>query len=475
MKSYLLSTVLILFIFGIQAQSTVPLLPFNRNINLTSLEPLYFKIDLTNTNIKTEQVVLIHDTKPFILGARIFVAHESLTNRPNETHHHYRTYRWGGTDVLPFTNMTNFTTPIYYMKVVSFERNKPFQINILLQVISKRITTSEDGKVFKGKMKKDSRFPVLVFDYKDYSPGGYGNRFISLYMDAVVKTSSETNETIGYLSYGKDSYPNKVTTATVALKNSIKVRMYEHGSSLFYGVAGLSVIVDLDFEISMHVNYVRLSSRFNLFGDYFRNQREYQYYTRIIKEGEDETIIISPVHFGVKLNTFYVNYETSPEPSFPTKENYKFISNTIARNGEYWGNILYLPASANRMYASISLREKKGEKFFITNQGGEEFQNRLHFNQKFVVLIRQEKIVNFNFEGLRNGFYTASVQLLNDEEVILEQYNHFRGSGGGRYVELAKGKKDFNVKLQILLNEGTVELTPLLRFRGNNVINIIIN
>jgi hypothetical protein len=473
MKSHILFTILILFVLKIQAEIT---LPFNKNINLTSLEPLFFKLNLTTS--KTEQVVLIHYTKPFILGARIFIAHESLTSRPNETHHHYRTYRFGGTSELPFTNMTNFTTPIFYMKVESFERNKAFQINILLQVISKRITTNEDGKVFKGKMKKDSRFPVLVFDYKDYSPIEYGHRRMSFYVDALVKaSSSKINETIGYLSYGDDCYPNKIRTATLPLKNSLKVRMkkYSYGSSSFYGVAGLSVLVDVDFEISLNVEYVELSSPFNFFGDYIRNQKEYQYYTRVIESEEDETLLISPVQLGVKMNPFYVNYETSPDPSFPSKENYKFISNSIVRNGEYWGDILYLPASSKRMYASISLREKKGQKFFITNQGGKNFQNRLRFNQKFVILIRQEKIVNFYFESLRNGFYTASVQLLKDEEVVLEQYNHFRGSGGGRYVEIAKGKKDFNVKFQILLHEGTVELTPLLRFRGNNIINIIIN
>jgi hypothetical protein len=57
-----------------------------------------------------------------------------------------------------------------------------------------------------------------------------------------------------------------------------------------------------------------------------------------------------------------------------------------------------------------------------------------------VILIRQEKIVNFNFEGLINGFYTATVQLLKDE-VVLEQFNHLRGSSGGRLTSVMEHLK----------------------------------
>jgi hypothetical protein len=49
--------------------------------------------------------------------------------------------------------------------------------------------------------------------------------------------------------------------------------------------------VDVDFEISLNVEYVELSSPFNLLGDYIRNQKEYQYYTRVI-ESIGETLYI---------------------------------------------------------------------------------------------------------------------------------------------------------------------------------------
>jgi hypothetical protein len=328
------------------------------NLKLSTANPTYFKLDLV---VKTgEQVYLTFELESDHQTAiAAYAAHESYTSKPCPIYHLWKSPATFRPFSLLLKDFGRFSTPIYYfMFLTTGTPTRPLNLKILVGVVSPLTSKLSDGESFKFKTEKDSR--ELIYAVESVNTNPLKNVFTHVVEVKISNSRPSTN--LGWLSIGTGELANKITFSSVVLKSPLT--SIEFSSNLKNVVSSISTSIALDVEITWIIESMTLSTDSSLQIDYKRTDSKYQFYKHTVDV--EETYVIQPTKEGTKINKFYANF--GPSPVFPTAEKHHLASVDVTRAGDFWGSYISIPRASNRRFIALSITQKKGDEFYISNE-----------------------------------------------------------------------------------------------------------
>jgi hypothetical protein len=454
---FVLTLVLLFAIFTTHAQET-NIFPNTVTTSRISGEPIYFKLNLTS---KSTEQVWIHfnmffDERTLV---NLFVSHESLTTRPTASLNHWNV-RNAIQSIFQMKNFGQFETPIFYL---AFEASKtpirPLKLDLVVAVVHSKRARLSDGEKIKGKTENDSREPLYVFQ----NAISTDLKNVFNYKVSVKSYTSNMNESLGFLYLNSGEFPSKLSWRPIELKSPITSIQFSTNSKIVH--SAISTKKQFDFEISFDVNYMILSGDDNnLQLDYKRTDSKYQFYRHFLTTSDETYIIQKFSQDGPKIEKFYANVESNENP---TELDHEFASIDVSRDGEYWGSYIHLKNVRTNSNAKLSITQKKGDKFFISNSGGRFYTRNFPLGFKLMLLVTQETKFKVS---VPNGRFKFEIQLLHEKEVTLQQFHLKRGTRG-EYVEVKKSSKDFTV--EVVVDESREpKIRNFFNLKGDNVVTI---
>jgi hypothetical protein len=417
-------------------------------------EPLYFKLDLATKS--TEQVWTNFDMEfDERTTLNMFIAHESLTTRPSSSVNHWNILR-GVQAVSELKGFSAFNSSVYYIAFVpTVLPVYPLRLDFLVGVIHTKTARLFDGVPFKGKTDIDSREPIYMFGLSNSNP--LTNVFN--YKVTVKIPETKMNGSQGFLYLSAFPFPSKLTWKPVALKSPFTT--IEFAANLKNIVCAISTTMKLDFELVLDIEHMVLASEHNFQIDYKRTESKYQYYQHSLQTAQkDENYILQPIiPGGPKIEKFYANVASNENP---TELDHEFSSVDVSRDGEYWGSYIHLKEVRGRT-TKISITQKKGDRFIISNGGGIFYSTRAPLDFKLLQVVSTDRSL---FAPIPNGRYKIEIQLLHEREITLQQYSY------GEYRNVKSSSKDFSAEVNVSTNPS---LLSFFNIKGDNVVTFKIS